>query len=107
MALRRVGLSSDVLAPGDYDGDGATDVAVFRPFSATWYVRKSSDNSAAAFQWGLGSDVPTPGDYDGDRKTDVAVFRPSNAVWYVWNSGNNTTSSSQWGAGSDIPILKR
>ena len=33
------GSADDVLVPGDYDGDGATDVAVYRPSTGTWHVR--------------------------------------------------------------------
>ncbi|MCO5333935.1 MAG: hypothetical protein M9893_07970 [Pyrinomonadaceae bacterium] len=33
------GTTGDVPSPGDYDGDGKADVAVFRPTGSTWYVK--------------------------------------------------------------------
>ena len=80
--------------PGDYDGNGTTDIAVFRPSNGVWYVL----NGTSA-QWGTSGDIPVPGDYNGDGTTDFAVFRPSEGVWYV--SGGSTV---QWGASTDIPL---
>ena len=39
--------------PGDYNGDGRTDLAVWRPADGTWYVR-----GVAATAWGASGDVP-------------------------------------------------
>ena len=85
-------------SPGDYDGDGRTDAAVFRPGTGTWYVRSASTGAGGSRQWGTAGDVPVPGDYDGDRKTDIAVFRPSNGTWYVRYSSNGAQRRCQWGA---------
>ena len=81
----------------DFDGDGATDLAVFRPSNNAWYT------PGASVVWGVDGDIPVPGDYDGDGKTDLAVFRPSDGVWYVLRSGGGSTSSA-WGTGGDIPV---
>ena len=93
--------------PGDYDGDGKTDIAVFRPSNGTWFIQYSSTGTAASVQWGNGLDVPVPGDYDGDGKTDIAIFRPSNGTWFIVDSSTGTSAGIQWGNGADIPILKR
>jgi hypothetical protein len=105
---------NDVPVPGDYDGDGRTDLAIWRPGDGTWYILKSSVNYSYAnyqqVQWGSGamSDVPVPGDYDGDGRTDLAVWRPGDGTWYILKSSANYTTSRQvqWGAAAqgDRPV---
>jgi phosphatidylserine/phosphatidylglycerophosphate/cardiolipin synthase-like enzyme len=106
------GALGDVPVPGDYDGDGRADIAVWRPQDGRWYILHSTTEYGAGpvVHWGSGAhrDVPVPGDYDGDGRTDVAVWRPSNGTWYVRFSSTGYTSGGvwQWGAGSlgDIPV---
>ena len=90
--------------PGDYDGDGKTDAAVFRPSTGIWYVRDLVTNTASFYQWGLSGDVPVAADYDGDGKTDVAVWRPTTGIWYIRNSSDASQSFLQWGLNGDIPV---
>lgn len=66
------------IASGDYDGDGITDIAVFRPASGLWAVR-----SLTRVYFGGSSDRPVPGDYTGDGTTGVAIFRPASGLWAV------------------------
>ena len=42
----------------DYDGDEKTDMAVFRPSTATWYILQSSTGKSTSTMWGLTTDVP-------------------------------------------------
>lgn len=96
------GAPDDKLVPGDYDGDRATDFAVFR--DGIWFILNSSNNSMIAVNFGAGTDKPIPADYNGDGRTDIAVFRPSNGTWYFLISGTNQFSVAHFGIAEDIPL---
>jgi hypothetical protein len=85
----------------DFDGDGKTDISVFRPGTGQWFISGSLGSSFTAHEFGAALDVLTPGDYDGDGKTDLAVFRPSDSTWYFRTKGSFT--GRQFGEPGDIP----
>ena len=63
------GQAGDTPVPGNYDGLGGDDVAVYR--NGLWYVK---DQPPYPRIWGVPDDVPVPGDYDGDGSDDIAVL---------------------------------
>ncbi len=51
-------LASDLNVQNDYDGDGKTDIAVWRDSDGKFYVLRSSDGGLGVVQWGSPSDFP-------------------------------------------------
>jgi hypothetical protein len=101
----QLGANGDKPVPADYNGDGKTEVAVWRPSTGTWYTSPDAAINYGAFQWGQQGDIPLPGDFDGDGKADYCVYRPSNGNWYVLKSSNGGFQQQQFGTASDKPVL--
>ena len=90
-------------ARADFDGDGKTDLSVFRPSEGNWYLNRSTAGFTSV-NWGLPGDIPTPGDFDGDNKADTAIFRPSTGVWWIQRSTSGTLSVPL-GTSTDVPVV--
>ena len=88
----------------DFDGDGKTDVSIFRPAAGEWWYLRSSDNGSGALQFGSSSDKLTPADFTGDGKTDLAFFRPSNGFWFILRSEDNSFLSFPFGTNGDVAL---
>ena len=101
-----LGEPADVVVPGDYDGDGRTDLAVYRPSSGAWHILEShsSDSAGVTVTLGGGTDVPVPSDFDGDGKTDMAVYHQTTGTWEILKSSNGATMIGRWGTSSDVPL---
>ncbi|HMT08438.1 MAG TPA: VCBS repeat-containing protein, partial [Pyrinomonadaceae bacterium] len=98
---QKFGLSTDTKVPGDYDGDGRMDPAVYRASQGLWYIFGST-SGLTVLQWGLPNDVPVPADYDGDGRTDIATYRAG--VWYVLKSTQGFTGAVTLGTATDKPV---
>jgi hypothetical protein len=78
----------------DFDGNGTTDISVFRPSTGQWF----NHNGTSTF-FGINGDIPVPCDYDGNGATDIAIFRPSVGGWY-----NQSGTTVFFGLNGDIPV---
>ncbi len=86
----------------DFDGDGKTDISIFRPSVGEWYYLRSGNGAVNGAQFGAASDKPVPADYTGDGKTDIAFFRPSSGEWYILRSEDFSFFAFPFGLATDI-----
>jgi serine-aspartate repeat-containing protein C/D/E len=70
------GVEKGIPITGDFNGDGNTDVGVFK--DGSWYVDLNGNGEwDAEDMWaklGRRDDLPITGDWDGDGKVDIAIF---------------------------------
>jgi hypothetical protein len=86
----------------DFDGDGKSDISVFRASDGGWHLLRSSAGYTGS-SFGVSTDMLAPADYDGDGKADLAVFRASTGNWYIQRSTLGFTGA-QFGQNGDIPM---
>jgi hypothetical protein len=90
-------------AVSDFNGDGVSDISVFRPSDGNWYIMESGTNTFRAQHFGQNGDKIVPGDYDGDSRLDLAIFRPSTGAWWILPSTSGLAYAIPWGITTDKP----
>lgn len=83
----------------DFNGDGTTDIALYRegsrspdaaPQASYWWVLNPRNGEIIQYRWGRTLDIPAPADYDADGKTDLAIYR-----WWDFETGD----TNEWWIG--------
>lgn len=102
------GNPGDVALMGDWNCDGVTTPAMYRPSNGFMYLRNSNTQGIAEIEYFYGdpSDIPLAGDWDGDGCDTLAIFRPNEAKIYIKNSlGTGIADFSYtFGNPGDIPF---
>lgn len=89
----------------DFDSDGSTDLALFRPSTGEWWSRGTRPDSAVrVLTFGTGGDVPLAADFTGDGVADNAIYRPSTGEWFVQRSEDLSYYSFRFGTDGDVPV---
>lgn len=88
--------TTDYPVPGDYQGVGYAELAVYRPATGQWYVRDSVTSQPVLLATGIGGktgDIVVPGDYDGIGRTEPAIYRPSTGQFIIYNLVTHQTET--------------
>ena len=101
----RVGAAGDRPVAGDWDGDGADSVGLYR--SGTWLLRNSNSSGAPDLRvaFGTSSDLPVVGDWDADGRVSIGYFRAGG--WYLSNriAAPSVDVHASYGSSTDTPVV--
>lgn len=99
VSTQQWGLPGDIPVASDWNLDGASDFAIWRPSTGFWHLLDEFNNEERA-QYGLPGDIPLIADFNRDGGPDMNVFRVSEGKWYS-NFRNGYASQVQFGLPGD------
>ena len=114
-----MGAPGDLPISGDWNGDGADEVGLFRPTTNVFYLDVNGNgiidlqNGDLQYLMGAPGDLPITGDWNGNGADEVGLFRPSTNLFYLDHNGNGIIDISggdrqhAMGATGDQPLIGR
>jgi hypothetical protein len=118
LCLTQFGSPGDIPVTGDWDGNGTTEVGVYR--QGTWYLDANGNGAwdpeldTVIDNFGSLTDNPVTGDMDGDGISEVGVYRPATGQWFFdldhsgsWSDCGPDLCLTQFGGPGDIPVTGR
>lgn len=115
-AIVDFGQAGDLALAGDWNGDGISDVGVFRngqfllrqPTVITLFGGQTTIIIATiTVNFGAAGDLPVVGDWNGDGRDTPGVYRPSTSTFFLTNSTTSTPPvdiSFPLGTAGDLPV---
>lgn len=94
--------------PGDFNGDGQDDLALFNAASAQWSIQSMADSNLLvnARSFGFAGGTPLIGDFDGDARSDIAVYDSLSNRWVAQSvMTTSTLFSVTFGAAGAVPVV--
>lgn len=92
----------------DFDGDGRSDVTMYRHTTGEWFTKSSTNgaDSVLAFGSSGSDDIPAPGNYTTGAKTDHAIYRYTTGQWFIRRATDGGTSVIPFGSPlvGDVPM---
>jgi len=113
--LYNFGRPGDLPVTGDWNGDGITDIGVFRPSTGQWLLdlngnHRWDSSGDGLYNFGRPGDLPVTGDWNKDGVTEIGIFRSSTGEWRLdlnandrWD-GNGEDSLYIFGKSGDRPV---
>ena len=88
----KFGQTGDQAFIGDWNGDGFSDLGIFRPETLTWYFDQDLNGMAdAEFQIATmqPGDIPFIGDWDGNGQSTPGYYHPEDGSWHFSQIGDS------------------
>ncbi|MFH1413702.1 MAG: hypothetical protein ABIG56_02535, partial [Candidatus Omnitrophota bacterium] len=111
------GYPTDLPFAGDWNGDGLSEIGVYRPSANKFYLdtgdgRWQTGVDIASGTFGMAGDVPIIGDWNGDSRDEIGTFRIENdgrGAFVLDYNGNRQWDSGidkiyYFGTSGDIPV---